>query len=93
VSGYDPQRRRRLTTRANTTAVEALLDGEPERPRPARPAAAAAAAADQRNPVLVPSDVRHKSQISDGTPASEPTADRLEARSGCLSALLTLGRR
>ena len=32
MSRYDPQRRRRLTTRANTTAVEALLDGEPTRP-------------------------------------------------------------
>ncbi|MFN3220156.1 MAG: hypothetical protein ACE367_26995 [Acidimicrobiales bacterium] len=81
MSGYDPQRRRRLTTRANTTAVEALLDGEPSRPR------TPPAAADQRNPGLVPPDVRHESRISD----EEPPA--LEARSGCLSALLTFGRR
>jgi hypothetical protein len=83
MSGYDPQRRRRLTTRANTTAVEALLDGEPSRPRTPR------AATDQRNPGLVPPDFRHESQISDEKPPAEP----LEARSGCLSALLTLGRR
>lgn len=82
MSGYDPQRRRRLTTRANTTAVEALLDGEPSRPRAPR-------AADQRSPGLVQPDVRHESRIPDEKPPAQP----LEARSGCLSALLALGRR
>jgi hypothetical protein len=86
MSGYDPQRRRRLTTRANTTAVEALLDGEPSRPRTTR-------TAEQRNLGLVPPDVRHESQISDKHPTSGHTAEPLEARSGCLSALLTFGRR
>jgi len=81
MSAYDPQRRRRLTTRANTTAVEALLDGEPSRPR--RPAP------NERNPGLVAPDLRHKSAISD----VEHTADPLATRGGCLSALLTLGRR
>lgn len=75
MSGYDPQRRRRLTTRANTTAVEALLDGEPSRPRAPRADTAANAAPD------------------DQPPDDQPTAEPLEARSGCLSALLTLGRR
>ncbi len=76
MSRYDPQRRRRLTTRANTTAVEALLDGEPARPR---------RRTDDESGAVRPS--------AEQQPANAPSATPLEARNGCLTGLLTLGRR
>lgn len=86
MSGYDPQRRRRLTTRANTTAVEALLDGEAARPR-RRDGARHASAAPE------PGAGRSEERSAPEVVIDEPTPAALEARSGCLSALLTLGRR
>ena len=81
MSRYDPQRRRRLTTRANTTAVESLLDGEPTRPRRHTD--------DESGPVRAGAE-----QPSPNTPSPNPPSETpLEARSGCLTGLLTLGRR
>ena len=89
MSRYDPQRGRRLTTRANTSAVEALLDGEPSRPR-------------RRATVADPAEARRTS--ADGERAFERAVDGAAgvagtgttppaARGGCLTALLGLGGR